>query len=37
VRLLPTALVDTLLRVDGSRLHYPFGAWFAQFGITQYI
>jgi hypothetical protein len=37
VRLLPTALVDTLLRIDGSRLHYPFGAWFVQFGITQYI
>lgn len=37
LRLLPTALVDTLLRVDGSRLHYPFGAWFVQFGITQYI
>lgn len=37
LRLLPTALVDTLLRVDGSRLHYPFGAWFVQFGINQYI
>lgn len=37
LRLLPTALVDTLLRIDGSRLHYPFGAWFVQFGITQYI
>lgn len=37
LRLLPTALVDTLLRVDGSRLHHPFGAWFVQFGITQYI
>jgi len=37
LRLLPTALVDTLLRVDGSRVHYPFGAWFVQFGINQYI
>jgi len=37
LRLLPTALVDTLLRVDGSRLHAPFGAWFVQLGITQYI
>jgi hypothetical protein len=37
LRLLPTALVDTLLRVDGSRLHHPFGAWFVQFGISQYI
>jgi hypothetical protein len=37
LRLLPTALVDTLLRVDGSRLHHPFGAWFVQLGITQYI
>lgn len=37
LRLLPTALVETLLRIDGARLHYPFGAWFVQFGITQYI
>jgi hypothetical protein len=37
LRLLPTALVDTLLRIDGSRLHAPFGAWFVQLGITQYI
>jgi hypothetical protein len=37
LRLLPTALVDTVLRIDGSRLHYPFGAWFVQFGINQYI
>lgn len=39
--LLPTALVDTLLRIDGSRLHYPlhypFGAWFVQFGINRYL
>lgn len=37
LRVLPTALVDTVLRIDGSRLHYPFGAWFVQFGINQYI
>ncbi|MBX3187053.1 MAG: hypothetical protein KF819_08565 [Labilithrix sp.] len=37
MRLLPTALVDTLLRVDVSRLHYPTGAWFVGFGINQYI
>lgn len=37
VRVLPTALVDTLLRIDCSRLHYPTGAWFVQFGINQYI
>jgi hypothetical protein len=36
-RLLPTALVDTLLRVDVSRLHEPIGAWLVQFGINQYI
>lgn len=37
IRILPTALVDTLLRVDVARLHYPFGSWFVQFGINQYI
>lgn len=38
-RLLPTALVDTLLRVDVSRLHYPteLASWFVQVGISQYI
>lgn len=37
IRVLPTALVDTLLRVDLARLHYPFGSWLVQFGINQYI
>jgi hypothetical protein len=37
IRVLPTALVDTLLRVDLSRLHHPTGAWLVQFGINQYI
>lgn len=37
LRLLPTALVDTLLRVDLARLHRPFGAWFIQLGINQYF
>lgn len=37
VRLLPTALVDTLLRLDVARLHRPFGTWFLQFGINQYF
>ncbi len=37
LRLLPTALVDTLLRFDLARLHHPTGAWLAQFGINQYF
>jgi hypothetical protein len=37
LRLLPTALVDTLLRVDVARVHHPLTAWFAQFGINQYF
>jgi hypothetical protein len=37
LRVLPTALVDTLLRLDAARLHYPFGGWLVQFGINQYI
>jgi len=37
VRILPTALVDTLLRFDVARLHAPDRAWFLQFGISQYI
>lgn len=37
IRILPTALVDTLLRFDVSRLHAPEGAWFYQIGINQYI
>ena len=37
IRVLPTALVDTLLRIDVARLHAPERAWFYQFGITQYI
>lgn len=38
-RLLPTALVDTLFRVDVARLHYPteLASWFVQLGISQYI
>ena len=37
LRLLPTALVDTLLRVDVARIVHPLTAWFAQFGISQYF
>ncbi len=37
LRLLPTALVDTLLRVDIARIHHPLTTWFAQFGINQYF
>lgn len=37
LRILPTALVDTLLRFDVARLHTPTGSWFYQLGITQYI
>lgn len=42
VRLLPTALVDTLLRLDGARLLAPnlsdeHGQWLLQFGINQYF
>lgn len=37
LRILPTALVDTLLRFDVARLHAPDRAWFYQLGITQYI
>lgn len=37
LRILPTALVDTLLRFDVARLHAPNGSWFYQLGITQYI
>lgn len=37
LRLLPTALVDTLLRVDVARIHHPLTTWFAQFGINQYF
>ncbi|HQY61632.1 MAG: hypothetical protein IPQ09_08860 [Myxococcales bacterium] len=37
LRLLPTALVDTLLRVDVARIHHPIATWFAQFGITQHF
>lgn len=42
VRLLPTALVDTLLRLDGARLLAPMlsdehGQWLVQFGINQYL
>jgi len=37
LRLLPTALVDTLLRVDVARLHHPNPSWFFQFGINQYF
>jgi hypothetical protein len=37
LRLLPTALVDTLLRADVARIHHPLEAWFVQFGINQYF
>lgn len=37
VRLLPTALVDTLFRVDVARIHAPLEAWFVQLGINQYF
>jgi hypothetical protein len=37
LRLLPTALVDTLLRIDIARIHHPLATWFAQFGINQYF
>ena len=37
LRLLPTALVDTLLRADVARIHHPVTTWFAQFGINQYF
>jgi hypothetical protein len=37
VRLIPTGLVDTVLRVDGSRLFAPSSEWFVQLGIDQYF
>jgi hypothetical protein len=37
VRVLPTALIDTLLRVDVARLLYPDRRWFLQVGIDQYF
>lgn len=37
VRLIPTSLVKTLLRVDGSHLFTPTNEWFIQFGIDQYF
>lgn len=37
VRLLPTALVDTLLRVDVAYLLHPFTSAFVQAGINQYF
>lgn len=37
VRVLPTALIDTLLRVDLSRLLAPSQTWFVQVGIEQYF
>ena len=37
LRLLPTALVDTLLRADVARMHHPLTTWFAQVGINQYF
>jgi hypothetical protein len=36
-RLVPTALVDTLLRVDLARLAAPEAGWFVQAGIAQYF
>ena len=37
LRLLPTALVDTLLRVDVARIQRPLSTWFVQVGINQYF
>lgn len=37
VRLIPTWLVKTLLRVDGAHLFTPTSEWFVQFGIDQYF
>ena len=37
LRVVPTGLVHTLLRVDGSRLFFPTESWFIQGGITQYF
>lgn len=37
LRILPTALIDTLLRVDVARLVYPEKRWFFQIGIDQYF
>ncbi len=37
LRLLPTALVDTLLRADLARIHTPLSTWFVQLGINQYF
>ena len=37
LRVLPTAMVDFLLRVDCSRLVMPEGTWFVQGGISQYF
>lgn len=37
IRVLPTALIDTLLRVDVSRLLAPTQTWFLQVGIEQYF
>jgi hypothetical protein len=37
VRVLPTALIDTLLRVDVSRLLIDQPSWFLQVGIEQYF
>ncbi|MBI2392791.1 MAG: hypothetical protein HYV09_24615 [Deltaproteobacteria bacterium] len=37
VRLLPTALIDTCLRVDVARRLLPSATWFVQLGIDQYF
>ena len=37
VRVVPTGLVHTLLRVDAARLHLPYVAWLVQGGISQYF
>lgn len=37
VRVLPTALIDTLLRVDVARRWLPDRGWFVQLGIDQYF
>lgn len=37
VRVVPTFLANTLLRVDVARLFSPQANWLVQFGITQYF
>lgn len=37
LRIIPTFLAHTILRLDAGRLLHPTGAWFWQASITQYI